>query len=1385
MAGEHNLAFLMNLRKESELLRELHREFILNFDDSTSKVISYYETKVSPSAIKFSFDDEVYQRVRVRLREFVGDSVRVVQLRFANNAGLSYEQYQCLRNLNRPLYSEVRDTRIHEPEQGTLQEFFESSTFQSWCDNDHSTKLWVRGATGQGKSVLAKAAINHLEQLSNSTSVVGNIKVLYFFFYSQEKEFSTPQALIRALIVQLLTTPQMFDYLPRVYQTRPEDFMTERFETLCDIFSQLLRDPYYKRIYCVIDALDECENPTLNLLPAIKRLFCKPAENSGRLRLIITSRPVLDLARELESFPYIDLKATTEDLQLFINRRISSLERGFTPALRSKAAELLLERAERTFLWASIVIKRLERMLFPSLAKVRVAVKDSSTDLDELYCDIILQILQGPLEGQKLLTWVAYGRRALTLKELEAALATQIDSKSKESTEDYQASVTEQAVASAAGIILEITAGTVHLIHQSAKDFILKRHPLDKADFLADLSPDIYLAKICLTYLNFDDFHSGPCGSRQLLAERNRIYSLLDYASRKWHTHIASPDEVAEVLQLLRQLVEPRSLKLLSWGEAAGLEGLGTANNTFDIANKAGIVWLAGVNLNNEIITSEHVTAAVKNLGKGYELLETLLRQGTAVITEEAKEEIARAGNEQMVRLLLDNHADTKNSKRMMVAAAANRKSGREVMKLLLNTCGCMEIAVDFIVAASKNPESGNEILGLVLSSGNCKITEDATVAVFQHSSYAVIQYMIFEMDGLELTQAVVATIASRSGHHHERNAIMEQVLRKDTVKITESAMTDIFKAFEPTTIELLLTRADVRLSDSAVIGCARWCNIGLFQALLDRRPGIRVTEALIEAAALNISDLDAKEILMLLKSRSEMQITEPVIKAAANRRTSEIVELLLNIEDIQITGAVLEVAASNNKCGLKLMEFLLNRSNVQVTEAVTKAAAKHERNGFEIMCLLSTRNDFLVTTAILEAAAKHDRGDDMMFLLLKGNDIQISEKVVKAAYSNPIRRWYTMELLLHKGGKTLFERLRELINMPLGLTKQVFGQLLIAAAFQGHRAVAQMLLENEADVRAKEKESEKTALHYAALHYNEEILNLLLKHGADVHAKDKDQRTALHYVPRYFHYSLQGIRVIELFVEKGADLNAEDKNGMTALHCAAEFGEGYWQLGIELTNHGADILAKDNRQRTALHYAAESGVLTGLQNLWDMAILHAKDIDQKTALNLAASNGHPEVVHCVAQMEIQWVTQKKWLELPTGAGEHDKMLLIMENMEAGPLHLAAYSGDEVRIRLLLENGAKLNTMYDSGTPLHWAACGGHEEIVRLLLEMGLDINSRNVLGTPLLWAAQSGHEKAVRYLLEQGAKVDVTDFRGKTASYLAAKNSHANVARLLLEYGG
>lgn len=55
----------------------------------------------------------------------------------------------------------------------------------------------------------------------------------------------------------------MFRHLPSTYQNKPEDFIKEAtIATLWAILQNILLDLYYSEvnIYCVVDALDECED---------------------------------------------------------------------------------------------------------------------------------------------------------------------------------------------------------------------------------------------------------------------------------------------------------------------------------------------------------------------------------------------------------------------------------------------------------------------------------------------------------------------------------------------------------------------------------------------------------------------------------------------------------------------------------------------------------------------------------------------------------------------------------------------------------------------------------------------------------------------------------------------------------------------------------------------------------------------------------------------------------------------------------------------------------------------------------------------------------------------------------------------------------------------
>jgi ankyrin repeat protein len=99
--------------------------------------------------------------------------------------------------------------------------------------------------------------------------------------------------------------------------------------------------------------------------------------------------------------------------------------------------------------------------------------------------------------------------------------------------------------------------------------------------------------------------------------------------------------------------------------------------------------------------------------------------------------------------------------------------------------------------------------------------------------------------------------------------------------------------------------------------------------------------------------------------------------------------------------------------------------------------------------------------------------------------------------------------------------------------------------------------------------------------------------------------------------------------------------------------------------------------------------------------------------------------------------------------------VLVVGTALAGPIHIAAKSGELARIQKELDKGTDVNAKNNNGdTPLLRALLFGHEEVAALLIAAGADVNAKTDAGvTPLDDAIAVNRTETADLLRKHGGK--------------------------------
>jgi ankyrin repeat protein len=270
-----------------------------------------------------------------------------------------------------------------------------------------------------------------------------------------------------------------------------------------------------------------------------------------RLKIVLTSRSHILVAFHFPDVTEIQLTAENlkTDIEAFIEDEVEQQFSG-NQGMRDKIRQTLIKGANGMFLWVSLILEGFRTARSTKPRDITERLKNLPQGLSAIYLKILEDIRPDEREtARSILQWVTCALRPLTIEELRIAIAIRPGATSLSTIEDDMEMDLRHVLRLMFGPMLKIQSdNTVHLVHQSAKDFLLGGEGSHHSGFFLfepECNANLFLS--CLTYLSFDECEVGPVGEHlqhlrkefeEQVQKRQKEIQFLNYAAVHWPKHI-------------------------------------------------------------------------------------------------------------------------------------------------------------------------------------------------------------------------------------------------------------------------------------------------------------------------------------------------------------------------------------------------------------------------------------------------------------------------------------------------------------------------------------------------------------------------------------------------------------------------------------------------------------------------------------------------------------------------------------------------------------------------------------------------------------------------------------------------------------------------------
>lgn len=318
-------------------------------------------------------------------------------------------------------------------------------------------------------------------------------------------------------------------------------------EELWKVFQNLVCNLNSDQIFCIIDALDECDSTRTELLEGLKKL---EARTDSSFKVIITSSQLShDIPMILKAAYAINL-----DVEAGVQADLDKVVRSEVSHLIKKAPKYAgfvndidkLLCYEKTFLAAEVLSSRL--LTVRALSTLTSIWQELCQSPKQYFSSNIVKCVLNELSpefqniARNALTWIACSQRSLTINELAIAVTIMNDSEPWPSIEDRIPRDMASDLEHLFGPLVKIDHSGVRFTHSSIRQVLLgemKRPKSEQTWYSLGCADDWHgqIAGACLRYLCAQEFseafinYSGDGIEPELRLPDSLSYALLAYVA--------------------------------------------------------------------------------------------------------------------------------------------------------------------------------------------------------------------------------------------------------------------------------------------------------------------------------------------------------------------------------------------------------------------------------------------------------------------------------------------------------------------------------------------------------------------------------------------------------------------------------------------------------------------------------------------------------------------------------------------------------------------------------------------------------------------------------------------------------------------------------------